>query len=224
VAVDRSRVRRWHDRRNGSRKTIGDVSISLPPPAGFCELSADNPADSRMAMIIGGVVAQGGNKLLNMSADCQQLAGWHAGGRPFLDDYGQYQTLIDQMDQRVALPEAAIHQTCATLRAQGNAIVSNASSDIKSAIEGALKTVKVNGLSFAGVFAEDQTACYAGEIESMQTTTGTQKIQLIPIAITVVKNKTVFVYRMTVYTDPDMLDGLLAKLKNTVAVLYAANK
>lgn len=204
--------------------TIGDVTITLPSPSGFCELSAGQPADSRVMAIIGGVVAKGGNKLLNMSADCQQLAAWRAGGRPFLDDYGQYQTPISQMDQLVASPEAYVGQTCATLRAQGNAIASNASPGVKSAIESALKTVKMNSLTFVGVFAEDRMACYAGEIEDMQTTSGTQKIQLILLATTVVRNKNVFVYRMAVYTRPDIVDDLLAKLKDTVAALYAANK
>ncbi len=204
--------------------TIGGVSINLPTPAGFCELSESNPSDSRATAIIGGALAQGGNKLLGISADCQQLADWRAGRRPFLDDYGQYQTQISQMDQLVASPEATIHQACATLRAKGSEIVSSTSPDAKSIIEGALKRVKMNSMTFAGVFAEDQTACYTGQIQDMQTANGTQKTQLVLNAITVVKNKSIFAYRMTVYTGSDMLSALLAKFKDTVVALYAANK
>jgi hypothetical protein len=204
--------------------TIGDVLLNLPTPAGFCELSGSNPSDSRVSAIIGGALAQGGIKLLGISADCQQLADWHAGGRPFLDDYGQYQTQISQMDQLVVSPEAAIHQACVALRAQGSQIVSSTSPDVKSIIEGALKSVKMNGVTFAGVFAEDQTACYSGQIQNMQATNGTQKTQLVLVAITVVKNKYVYVDRFSVYTTSDAVADELAKLQSTVVSLQAANK
>jgi hypothetical protein len=202
---------------------IGGVSISLPPPAGFCELSATNPADSHVVTTISGMVAQGGNALLGMSADCQELAEWRAGKRPLLDDYGQYQTMTGLEDQLVASPNAAIQQTCASLRAQGNEMVSNNTPNVKSIIEGALKNVKMNSVTFAGVFAEDQMGCYAGEIQNLHAANGTEKTQLILIAVTVVKNKYIYVYRMAVYTSSDIVTALLRELKNTVAALYAAN-
>jgi len=173
---------------------------------------------------IEGLVAQSGNKLLSMSADCQQLADWRASKRPFLDDYGQYQTLVSQMDQLVASPEAAIRDACATFRTQGNQIVSDTTPDAQAAIAKALKTVRMNSASFAGVLAEDPTACYAGEIQKLQTDKGTEKTQIVLIAVTIIKNKYIYVYRMAVYTDSDAVTALLEKFKDTVAALYAANK
>jgi hypothetical protein len=202
---------------------IGGVSINLPP-AGFCELAANNPSDNNLLTKIGGLVAQGGNKMLSMSAECQQLADWRANKRPVLDDYGQYQTPIGQMDQLVASPDTMIRQTCAELRTNGDQIVSNQAPDIKARVEETLKTVKMNEQRFIGVLAEDQTACYAGLIQKMRTETGADKTQIILIAITVVKNKQIFAYRMAVYTDSDAVTALLAKFKGTVAALYGANK
>jgi hypothetical protein len=201
---------------------IGGVSINLPP-AGFCELATNNPSDSNLLIKIGGPVAQSGNKLLSMSAECQQLADWRARKRPVLDDYGQYQTPIGQMDQLVAAPDAAVRQTCAELRKNGDQIVSDQTPDIKAHVEETLKPVKMNEQRFIGVLAEDQTACYAGLIQKIQTEAGADKTQIVLIAITVVKSKQIFAYRMAVYTGSDAVTALLAKFKGTVAARYAAN-
>jgi len=202
--------------------SIGGVSLLLPPPAGFCELTMSDPSDNRMITTIGALVEKGGNKLLSFSADCRQLADWRTQKRPLLDDYGQFQTSIAAMDQLA--PMSVIHDTCATLRTQGNDINSNIASDVKSKIESALNNVKMNSLTFVGVLAEDDTACYAAQIQKMRTETGTDKTQLNLMAITVVKGKAIFVTRYAQYTSSDATSGLLTKLKDTVAALQSANK
>jgi hypothetical protein len=203
---------------------LGGVSITLPMPEGFCELSAGNPADNRVVTAISGVVAAGGNKLLGMSADCQELADWRVGKRNFLDDYGQYQTRTALMDQMVPSAQAAVNETCTGMRTAGKQIVSSISPDAKSIIENALKNIKFNSVSFAGVLAEDQTACYAAEVESLKTQAGTEKIQLILIGVTVVRSKFLYVYRFSVYDPSADVKGQLTKLQSTVASLQAANK
>jgi len=42
-------------------------------------------------------------------------------------------------------------------------------------------------------------------------------------AITIVKNRSIFVYRFAVYTGSDSIDAALVKLKSDVAALRAAN-
>jgi hypothetical protein len=207
-----------------SETVIGGVSINLPVPPGFCELSASNPADNNMITTIGGLVAKAGNKLLNMAADCQQLASWRAHKGNYLDDYAQYQTPAGQMDQLVASPQAAIKDTCQTLRKQGSQLVANGTADMKSRIEETLKKVKLNEVSFLGVLDEDANACYAGQVQKMQVDNGSEKTQVILIGITVIKNKSIFVYRMAVYRGPDTAAGLLGQFKAMVATLSQANK
>lgn len=202
---------------------IGGVSIDLPS-AGFCELAASNPADNYMLTKIGGLVAQGGNKLLSMSADCRQLVDWRAKAGKYLDDYLQYQTPIGQMDQLVASPEVLIQNTCVALRAQGDQAVSNNAPDIKARIEETLKTVKMNELRFIGVLDEDRTACYAAMLQKLQNDSGAEKTQIIVFAVAVVKNKTILAYRFAVDAGADTAANLLAKLKDVVAALYAANR
>jgi hypothetical protein len=203
---------------------IGGVSIKLPVPADFCELSENNPSDKRMVTTTSSLVEKSGNKLVGISADCRQLADWRAGKRQLLDDYGQYQTPIAQMDQLVAAPKDSIHQLCSTLRAQGNDVVSTVAPDVKANIESALKKVKVNNMAFVGVLAEDDTACYGAQIQKMQAENGADKTQIILIGITVLKNKYIFADRFAVYASTDATSALLAKLQSTVAALHAANK
>jgi hypothetical protein len=204
--------------------SIGGVSINLPAPAGFCELSASQPADNRALTTFGGLLEKSGNRLLGFFADCQQLADWRAGKRPLLDDYAQFQTPISGMDRVVASPKAFIHETCATLRAQGKELNSNIAPDVKSKIERALANVKMDSLEFVGVLAEDDTACYAAQIMNAHVSNGADKTQIVLLALAVVKSKFIVLNRYRVYVGADAASDLLAKWKDTVAALYAANK
>ena len=80
---------------------IGGVPVYLPTPRGFCDLAESNASDKRMITTLGGLLEKSGNKLLGMSADCQQLTDWHSGKRQLLDDYAQYQTPIGSMDKQI---------------------------------------------------------------------------------------------------------------------------
>jgi hypothetical protein len=191
---------------------------------GFCEESASNPTDKQAVANVSAALAKGGNKLLNMSADCQQLADWRARKRKDLDDYNQYQTPTAQMDELVASPEALIKDSCQILRKQGGQIVANTTADVKAAIEETVKKVKLNEMSFIGVLAEDATACYFAELVKLQADNNSEKTQIALAAITVIKNKTIYVDRYTLYKDRDTAASLLDPLKATVAALYAANK
>jgi hypothetical protein len=202
--------------------TVGGVSINLPTPTGFCELSQSNASDKRLLTTIGDLVSKSGNRLLGYSVDCGELAAWHASKRQLLDDYAQYQTPIATMEASGS-PES-IKQTCATLRAEGEKIASNQFPDMKSRVESAFKKTKLNESIFIGVLAEEPTACYSGLIQKLHTEADTDKTQLTLFAVTIVKGKSIFVYRFAVYASSDTVTDVLAKLKATIAALYAANK
>jgi hypothetical protein len=204
----------------GGQASMGSVSVNFPPPARFCELSDTHPSDKHMLSVVGGLLTQSGNKLLSMSADCKQLSDWRSGRRKLLDDYAQYQASLSMIDKT---PAETIGQTCATLREEGNKIVSEEMPELKARVEAALKRVKVNQTTFIGVLAEEPRACYAGLVQQIHTGAGTDKTQLSLFAVTAVKDRTVFVYRFTVHTGSNSVIGALAKLKNDVAALYAAN-
>jgi hypothetical protein len=201
--------------------TIGTASIKLPTPAGFCDLKDHDPSDKRMLTVLTDIIAKSGNKLLAMSADCRQLTDWRAGKRSLLDDLGQYQTPTALMDKPSVEP---VKQTCATLRAEGDKLLSNQLPDIKARVESALEKVKLNNTTFLGVLAEEPTACYAALLQKIRTEAGTDKTQVTAFATTIIKNKSVFVYRIGLYANSASVDAVLAKLKLNVAALVAANR
>lgn len=200
---------------------IGGVSITLPPPGGFCELGESNESDKRMLTTLAPLLEKSGNKLLAMSADCRQLTEWHTGKRQLLDDYGQYQTQIAGMDKP---PAETVAQTCTTLRNEGNKILANQLPDIKKRVEATMSKIKLNETSFIGVLGEDNDACYAGLIQKIHTEANTDKTQVTAFAISIVKNKSLFIYRFSVYRGPQSVDATLRKIKVDVAALIAANK
>jgi hypothetical protein len=201
--------------------TIGTESINLPTPRGFCEMSESNASDKSMITTLRDLIAKSGNKMLAMDADCGQLAAWHAGKRPLLDDFFQYQTPIAAMGSSTT-PEQ-VRSTCADMRAEGDKLAAKAHTDNKSRIESALEGMKVNETTFIGVLAEEPTTCYAGLIQKFHTQANTDKVQLTLIAVTIVKNKSVFLYRFAVYGS-DTVANVLAKVKADVAALRAANR
>jgi len=203
-----------------AQATLGDVSVTLPPPAGFCEVNASDPRDSRAVAIHSGQAEKLGNRLLAMFADCGQLADARAGGRRQLDDAVEYQAQIAAIDKPPAAPVA---QLCAATRAQNNAILANESPDLKARIERTVEKVKINETRPIGVLAEDANACYQGAIQKDKGEDGTDKTMVGLGALTIVKNRTIFVYRFSAYQNPNTVDAVLAKLKVDVAALIAAN-
>jgi hypothetical protein len=201
--------------------TLGGVSITLPPPAGFCELDPRQPFDGRIVTIISGLAEKGGIKLLGISADCGQLFDGRAGRRRLLDDLAEYRTQISAIDK--SQPIEPIEQSCTTLRTQGNTIVANQMSAFNARLESAVKNIKINETRFIGVLAEDADACYAGLIQKARTEFGTDKTQVTLWAVTIIRNRSIAVNRFAVYQNPDTVSAVLAKLKADVAALIAAN-
>jgi hypothetical protein len=82
----------------------------------------------------------------------------------------------------------------------------------------------MNETSFLGVLGQDADACYAGLVQKIHTEANTDKIQITAFAISIVKNRSVFSYRFSVYRNPQTIDETLRKLKIDIAALIAANR
>jgi len=203
-----------------AQANIGGVFIQLPPPGGFCELGESNASDKRMITVLSGLLEKSGNKLLAMSADCRQLSDWRSSKRQLLDDYAQYQTQIAGMDKP---PSETVAETCNTLRQQGNQILENQLPDIKKRVEATMSKIKLNETRFLGVLGEDNNACYAGLVQKIHTEANTDKTQITAFAVSIIKNRTVFTYRFSVYQNAQSVDATLGKIKIDIAALIAAN-
>ena len=204
---------------------IGETSVNLPPPAGFCELDEKKGAsDGRVVKAIGDLVRGGGNELFAIDAHCKQLSDWRTGKRRLLDDMAQYQASASSINQlQPAAAEDAIKPVCKSLREQGDKLLSGTMPDTQSRIEATLKTVKLNEASFIGVLAEDPTACYAALLQKLTTEAGTEKTQVALFAITVVKRKMIFYYLFSPYVSVDTVTTMVALHKRNVAALLATN-
>jgi hypothetical protein len=203
---------------------IGATSMTLPAPSNFCEMQESNAADARMLTVVQGMIA-GKNQLLAMSADCNQLKDWRTGKRKLLDDFAQYQTLISMMNTELPIPpEQAVKEICASLRAEGEKMLSGMMPDIKARAQELMKNVKVNEMRFAGVLAEEPLACYAGLLQKFRTEVGTDKTQVGVFVTTILKGKVVYYYLFTPYVNEDTIVNLLAKHKANYAKLVAANR
>ena len=153
-----------------AQATMGGVSINLPSPPDFCELSESNSSDKRMLTTVGDLITKSGNKLLGFSADCGQLRDWRASKRRYLDDYAQYQAEISSLDKP---PRETSQQTCAYLRAEGDKIIAKEIPDVNARVEAALKNTKINETTFIGVLEEDPNVCFAGLIQQIRLSDGT---------------------------------------------------
>ena len=198
---------------------VEGVSIVLPIPAGFCELTSGNPIDQGMLGTIGDALAKArGNQLLAMSADCRQLADWRE-GRGLLGDYGQYQA-----PRTASANDETFRQTCAALRSQGGRSFANLKGDAKTRMEESIQQMKVNEQRFAGFLGEEGTACYVALLQRLKAEDGPDVTQLTVLAITMVRGKFLFVNRYAPYANPDTINDTWAKLKVTIAALHEANR
>jgi hypothetical protein len=144
--------------------------------------------------------------------------------RQLLDNTAQYQTMISLENAPLpATPEAMIKDTCNQLRAQGEQMVANATSDAKTRAEEVLKTIKVNESKFMGVVGEDPLACYAAVLQEFTTETGAEKTQVIVFATAVLKGKIIYYYLYAPYVSGDSVTQMLAEQRVNVTKLQAAN-
>jgi hypothetical protein len=148
--------------------------------------ASSDPSEKRMLTTIGEMVKRNGNTLLNMSADCQQLAAWDAHQRKLIDDLAEYQSPSGDTTQQ------SIKDSCAELRAQGDQITKDVFQPSKENIEQVARKMTLDSSRFAGVLDEDANACYAAILQKMQTEVGTDKVILIVFAVTSVKGQTLF--------------------------------
>lgn len=201
---------------------IGNVRLRLPPPANYCNLDPANASDANMKNAVESALTT--TRLLEMSADCDELANWRTGKQKLLDHFAQYQTLTSWENAPLpAAPQEIISSSCDHLRRQGGEVLSTQQAGIAARVEQVLKDVKINEMKFLGVIAEDPLVCYAVMIQKLRTAIGTDKTQAIIFATTIVNQKLVYYYSFAPYSDSDGIMRMLLQHRSNVARLRAAN-
>lgn len=203
--------------------TLGRTTVTLTVPPGQCELDRANAGDGRLLQAVDKAI--GTNKLLAMHADCKQHTDWRAGKRGLLEDFSQYQVASQFIDAPPEpAPANALKQLCATLRAEGERMMVGMASDMKARVEEAIKNAQVNQSRFLGVMAEDPTACYSAIVQRLKSETGKDVTIVGLFAAVYLKGKPVYYYLYSPYRSAQTATVLLAKHRQNVATLLAANK
>jgi hypothetical protein len=202
---------------------VGTAAVILPSPHGYCDLDTTHTAEARAVSDTERMLST--NRLLAFSADCEQLAEYRAtkGAAP-LDNFAQYQTFASWENRPLpGQPEAIIKWVCRNMRAQGERIAFNATSDIKARTEEVLKNVKVNDIQVLGVVGEEPFACYVALLKKFRSVDSSEKTQAVALVITIVNFKLIYYYLYAPYVNSATVTDTLEQLRVNVAALWAAN-
>jgi len=200
----------------GLEAMIGDTFVTLPPPAGFCELTPRYEFDGRTVAVVSAYLAGESIRLLAMSADCNQLAEAREGKRQ-LGDVAAYQ--VENLDMKTPTP-FSVARKCSILRASSKSPIGT---DVDARLASTVEKIKVNEAGSTGVIAEDDNACYTATLIKAGTDVGAQKVLVVLQANAVIRTKAIIVRRQAVYQNPDTIKAVLPKLKSDVAAFVAAN-
>lgn len=200
----------------GLAAMIGDTFVTLPPPAGFCELTSRYEFDARAVAVTSALMAADSIKLLAMYADCNQLAEAREGKRQ-PDDVAAY--LVQKADIETPTP-FSVASNCKILRVVSRSPVGT---DVDTRLASTVEKMKVGEAGSIGVIAEDDNACYTAALAKQRTDAGAEKVIVALQANAVIRTKAITVRRQAVYQDPDTIKAVLPKLKSDVAAFIAAN-
>jgi hypothetical protein len=196
--------------------TIGGVSVNLPTPTGFCELTDQERLDKIVLVAMADRMAKTGGKLLGITADCRQLIDWRAHKRTGLADMVEYWTMADKADKWTNA--SSIDAFCAVTRATDGKSLPNTEQDIKTRFEQVATEGRV------GVVAEAPGICYAASLQLNGGDHGPTR-QVTYHAYTAVRNKWVAVTRLMPYPGAEeSATKALAQSKADAEALIAANR
>jgi hypothetical protein len=201
---------------------IGAVTITLPPPEGYCELDASRPLDARTLKVIGDLVAGMQSELLTISTDCSRIEAWRSGQQRILGDNAQYQTPLATKESEFPRAES-VREACASYRTEGDSELAKIAPDLTTRLDTAIQGVKFNQPQFLGVLAEDADACYFAMLMKAGTPDG-EVVQAIISATTTVKGKIILYNLYALYHDATTVTTMLARHRsNNIPALLAAN-
>jgi hypothetical protein len=204
---------------------IGDVSLNLPPPPGYCEMDVVQASDAHLISNIHAMLGKTGNRLLVLSADCGELREWRAGKRPTLDHMAQYQTVVGFENSPLPdTPDKMILNFCGQLHAADAESSTGPAQDVQKRAERAFESLRVNEIRLLGVVGADPLVCYAALLQKFNAESGGEKTQATVFATTVLKGKVVLYYLLAPYVRGETITQMLAKQRTSIGRLQRANR
>ena len=202
---------------------IGDQTLALPLPEGHCALTRDNPSDRRLIELVENGTGKK-NEVVLAFADCQQLDAWHTGKQQYLDDFGQYQTLVAAKDQNLGANAAAlIKQVCDAQRNNGEGLFDDVVGKVNEELEKRQEAMSVNEMKFLGIYSETSRQCSGSFIQKVTTESGTSKTLFGINTTAILRGKVVYLNIYTRYEGEDSFAKVQTKHAGALETLLAGN-
>ncbi|MBV8839166.1 MAG: hypothetical protein JO000_21740 [Alphaproteobacteria bacterium] len=199
---------------------LGDVTLKLTPPDGYCELDPDSKTDKSFYQTSKATIAGIGNELLFLIGECGELRSWRAGKTP-LRWFVSYQTPKDRLTTSFAPKDAK--EACDDIRARGQKIGDEQKGGMESAVRAASKDNAFLGVKVLGVLEDDAVGCYIGLVTRSKVGKDTF-VQLKVIFAGSIKDRAVYSYLEKPYQEGDAnIQMLLGEAKRHTKLLKAAN-
>jgi hypothetical protein len=200
---------------------MGDVTLKLIPPKGFCELDPNERSDKRLIDFLNTTVSKVGNDLLAASADCGELRDWRTGKLPLLQNISQYQ--VEHVRRTSAFSIQTAKESCEVVRKQGQALSDQGTKNVADKIHEANSKIDFQGQTFLGVLEDDPNGCYVGMFQKFKAETGAAISQVNVFFMGSIKEREMFFYVWVPYRDDSTVKSLLVDVKGYMAAIKAAN-
>lgn len=202
---------------------IGGKTLTLALPDGHCAMDRSNASDARLIELVE-KGAGNRNEVVLAFADCTQLKDWREGRRLFLDDFGQYQTLIAAKGQDFTGAESAlVKQVCDAQRDKGEGLFDNAVSTVNDQLQKQQEKMSVNEINFLGIYSENAKQCSSSFIQKVTAENGESKTLFGISTTTILKGKVLYYNFYTKYVDEASLTVIRTKHGDALNDLLAAN-
>jgi len=207
---------------------IGDTTIELVAPTGYCPLDRDSWPESQLIDFTSDGIKRQGERLAYF-VDCERARTWHEGGSSKnVGDLVDYQASQSFRDQNAT--SAKLEELCATLRKDDDS--SKGWLDIfvrafKSAMKGRYGGAEDATLAYVVLVYEDPS-CYVFSSSMLKSREQVYTVS----ALTILKSKLVTVHLSKRFGSMDLLKGsaedvikhLLTASRETATALIAANR
>jgi hypothetical protein len=202
---------------------LGTTKLSLPAPAGQCELHASNPQDAPLLSTLKRMTVRNTYRILATFADCNQLKSWRSDQRGF-EIFSQYQTLQKMVDKEYPPTRDILEKECAFMKDQTAATVKKMPKDINQRARKLSEVLQLNQGASLGMVAQDKKACYTLTLGKGEDRVGLEKTQIALMSLSIIKGKIIYFYLFAPYNTSMDVQNLLSKHRKDVGALIEVNR
>ena len=201
-------------------KTPRSFGLGLPPPDGYCELSAAYPAD-RDVLSTADQLNAGHNRVLAIFADCGELDAMRGKGVT-LSNYAMYLMPMAAGDAPIAMSRQDMIEALADAFSETDA-VGQARDTIRDRLSEADMAIELQELVGLGLLHRDDTALFTGVLTRTEAQDTGVEVSAVVTGMTLVGGRLVSLNLGAPYDGQRTVDDLLARQRRNVKALIDAN-